>query len=679
MKLWRYLFLPREISAFERSYLRRMNRIALLFFYLHVPAFVGVAALAGTSMVQAAVLTPLVLIGPTVVYFWFRNPRALAVAYGFTAMVMGGLLVHFGQGPMQIEMHFYFFVLIALLAVFGNPAAIMTAAATVALHHLALWLVLPSSVFNYQASVWAVVVHAVFVVLESVAAIFVARSFFDNVIGLEKIVAVRTNELDRRTHDMAMVLENVGQGFVTVSADGTMSAERSTILRSWLGEAPASLRFASYIAAVDPTFAASLEHGWANVFAGFMPVGLVLDQLPKRIDAGNHQLAVDYRPIGDGYVPSAILVVVSDTTAERERERAEAERRELMTVFERVSTDRKRFIEFCDEAEELVRRIDSEKLSRADLQRQVRAVKASAAMFGIQSIASRCLALETRLLEDPGPLTANERGQLVATWRAFALRVKALLGQRDARRIEVTDEDILRVLGALRQNNPGSDVLQMLAGWRLEPVSLRFERMAEQANRLAHRMGKAVQVKIEDEGIRLDPQRWSPFWSTFAHAVRNAIDHGIEDPGERKRHGKPEAATVVLRAVVDDGLLTIEIRDDGRGVDWDRVRERASSLGLPAETQNHLIEALFTDGVSTKDAITEDSGRGVGLAALRAAARTGGGRVTIASRRERGTSLRFEFPLEQLAERDFLSNREPSLHGHARTPAASPAAELAAK
>src|ERR1051325_1111752 len=99
MKLWNYLFLPREISDFERSYLRRMNRIALLFFCLHLPAFVGVAALAGTSLVPAAILTPIVLIGPTIVYFWLTNPRALAVAYGFTALVMGGLLVHFGQGP----------------------------------------------------------------------------------------------------------------------------------------------------------------------------------------------------------------------------------------------------------------------------------------------------------------------------------------------------------------------------------------------------------------------------------------------------------------------------------------------------------------------------------------------------------------------------------------------------
>ena len=658
MKLWRYLFLPRDISEFERSYLRRMNRIALLFFYLHVPAFIGVAALAGTSVVQAAILTPVVLIGPTVVYFAFRNPRALAVAYGFTAMVMGGLLVHFGQGPMQIEMHFYFFVLLALLAVFGNPAAIMTAAATVALHHLVLWLLLPASVFNYQASVWAVVVHAVFVVLESIAAIFVARSFFDNVIGLERIIAARTAEVDRRAHDMAMVLENIGQGFVTVSADGAMSTERSTVLRSWLGDAPASGRFADYVAAVDPRFAESLRRAWGDVFAGVMPVGLVLDQLPKCIDAGAHQLAVDYRPIGDGYVPKAVLVVMSDTTADRAREQVEAERRELRAVFERVGTDRNRFIEFCAEADQLMRRLDDDAVPRAEVSRQLQALKAGAARFDIESIESLCLALETRLLEQPGPLTAEQRGQVTAAWRAFAVRVKALLGRRDAGQIELTDEDIRRVLGALHQTNPGGDVLQMLTGWRLEPISLRFERVAEQANRLAQRMGKAVQVEIEDDGIRLDPQRWSPFWSTFVHAVRNAIDHGVEEPGERKRQGKPETAKVVLRSTVNDGMLAIEVRDDGRGVDWDRVRARASALGLPAETQSELLEALFTDGVSTKEAITEASGRGVGLAALRAAARLEGGRVTVASRPQRGTSLRFEFPLEQLAERDFLTSCE---------------------
>src|SRR5262249_17283367 len=145
------------------------------------------------------------LVGPTLAYFFFQNPRSLSVTFGFTAMAMGGLLVHFGQGPMQIEMHFYFFTLLALLSIFGNPLVIILPAVTVAAHHGLLYFLLPRSVFNYDASLWAVVVHAAFVVLESFAACFMARSFFDNVIGLERIVGERTRELDAVNRDMRLV------------------------------------------------------------------------------------------------------------------------------------------------------------------------------------------------------------------------------------------------------------------------------------------------------------------------------------------------------------------------------------------------------------------------------------------------------------------------------------------
>jgi len=644
MRLLNYLFLPKEISAFERGYLRRMNRIALIFFYLHVPAFVGIAALAGTSMLQAAVLTPLVLVGPTLVYFWFRNPRALSVVYGFTAMVMGGLLVHFGQGPMQIEMHFYFFVLIALLAVFANPAAILTAAVTVAAHHLVVWLVLPASVFNYEASIWTVLVHAVFVVLESVAAVFVARSFFDNVIGLEQIVAARTRELDQRTREMTLVLDNVGQGFVTIGADALMSAERSAILGRWLGEPPASGSLIDYIAATDPDVATRLRLGLDEVFAGIMPLELTLSQLPTRLVAGDRQLRLDYRPIGDG--PQTLLVVTSDITAELEGERAEAERRELVAVFERLSADRDGFLEFCAEAQDLVGRITGAEHAGPELERQLHTLKGNTALFGIESVASYCHALEDRLGEDGGDLTPLERTELTRRWQALLARIDSLLGSRDVRRIEISDDDIQRVLTALRQGAPNVDIANTVAGWLLEPVARRFDRVAQQANRLARRMGKPVDVEVHDGGLRLDPRRMTRFWSAFVHAVRNAIDHGVEDRDERAQAGKPETARIALSSRMEDNQLTIEIRDDGRGVDWVRVRERALRMGLPGETPDQLTEALFSDGVSTKDEVSDLSGRGVGLSALRAAAHEEGGTITIVSEPSRGTCVRFVFPVD---------------------------------
>src|SRR5581483_516059 len=94
-----YLVLPREITSFERSYLARLNKIAILFFWAHVPVLPIIALLAGTSVIRALLYPAALLVGPTLAYKSFKNPRSLSIVFGFTAMCMGGLLVHFGQGP----------------------------------------------------------------------------------------------------------------------------------------------------------------------------------------------------------------------------------------------------------------------------------------------------------------------------------------------------------------------------------------------------------------------------------------------------------------------------------------------------------------------------------------------------------------------------------------------------
>jgi two-component system chemotaxis sensor kinase CheA len=657
--LLRYLVLPREITAFERTYLRRMNRIALVFFYCHVPVFIGVAALAGTSLAQAALLTPLVLVGPTIAYVWFKNPRVLSATYGFTAMVMGGLLVHFGQGPMQIEMHFYFFVLIALLAVFANPMVILTAAVTVAAHHFVLWLVIPVSVFNYQASIWTVAVHASFVVLESVAAVFVARSFFDNVIGLEKIVAARTRALDDRTRDMSRVLDNVDQGLFTVGLDGQMSAEHSRILDTWLGAPPASANLFEYIAPFDDNFTAQLRLGWDELASGMMPLEVTLFQLPARLAIGDRHLRFRYQTIGSGDIPEMMLVVISDVTAEVARERAELHRRELVAAFERFAKDRNGFIEFYEEAEELVRGLAAGGTETVtEIYRRVHTLKGNTALFGVDSVATYCHDLETRMLEDGTGPTAAERTELTTRWRAFVGRIDALLGTSRDRPLEITRDDLDRVISALRTSQPPADIERMIEAWRLEPVARRFERVAEQAQRLARQLGKEITVGVDDRGPRLEPTRWSPFWAAFVHAVRNAIDHGIEEPDDRVAAGKPRQARLELVSSVEDGALVIEIRDDGRGIDWERVRDRARTAGLPHDTREQLLDALFADGFSTRDEVSETSGRGVGLAVLRAVAVDSGGTVAMISEPGRGTSVRFRFPLDRLSDAERPRDRQ---------------------
>src|SRR5262249_37181984 len=149
-----------------------------------------------------------------------------------------------------------------------------------------------------------------------------------------------------------------------------------------------------------------------------------------------------------------------------------------------------------------------------------------------------------------------------------------------------------------------------------EPVARRFELLAGQARHIAERLGKGdVVVQVDAEGLRLEGQRWAPFWASFVHLLRNAVDHGIETPDERRRAGKPPAGCLTLSARAAGGQVVIEVADDGRGIDWDRVRSKATERGIAASSTDELAAALLEGGLSTKAEATLYSGRGAGLSA----------------------------------------------------------------
>lgn len=108
--------------------------------------------------------------------------------------------------------------------------------------------------------------------------------------------------------------------------------------------------------------------------------------------------------------------------------------------------------------------------------------------------------------------------------------------------------------------------------------------------------------------------------------------------------GKPETATLTLSAERRASGLELEVRDDGRGIDWERLAEVARGKGLAATTHDELVAALFADGVSTRSEVTDVSGRGVGMAALLAEVRRLGGSISVESQRQSGTCFRVSVP-----------------------------------
>jgi HPt (histidine-containing phosphotransfer) domain-containing protein len=597
-----------------------------------------------TRPLQALLWSTLALLGPAIAERSFESPRRVSIVYGFTAMVVGALLVHFGQGPVQIEMHFYFFALLAMLAVYGNPVVILVAAVTVALHHLLLWFLFPSSVFNYDAPVWVVAVHAGFVVLESVATCYIARSFFDRVIGLEKIVQARTQELDAKNRDMRLVLDHVDQGLLMVDRDGNLSAERSAAVERMVGVPEVGQRFADFLGRVAPTPAQMIELGLDELREAIMPPEVTLDQMPKRFASNGSTFALAYTPITSGAEIEKLLVVVSDITAQCEKERLEAEQREMGLVVDRIIRDRAGLIEFMDEAAgQIAVAIDPQSDTEA-LKRALHTLKGNSALFGMASLATLCHELEDHVAEMRERPTEQQRERLAARFERLQAQVAGFLGG-DRRGLEIPSVEYQRMVEAVKQRASHEQLGNLLSAWSLEPTRRRLGRLGEQIERLADRLGKGpVVVDIDDGGLRLDAAGWRSFWASFVHLLRNAVDHGLEQPEERKLRGKPAAGRVSLVTRIEGAELIVQIADDGKGIDWSAVAAKAAELGLPHASDKDLLEALFANGVSTKEQANEISGRGIGMGAIRSECAARSGRMEIESRKEHGTVVTFRFP-----------------------------------
>ena len=475
--------------------------------------------------------------------------------------------------------------------------------------------------------------------------------------NLEEKVEVRTRELDDRNRGMRLVLDNVAQGFITVDLHGVMASERSAIVDRWFGVPAPGATFDDLMAARNPDLAAWFTLGLDGIRDGFMPLELCLAQMPRRFTSDARTFEIAYSPILQGAEVARILVIISDVTEHIIRARTEREQRETVLVFQQIAGDRVGFEEFLDESTTLIATLASA-ADPAVERRALHTLKGNCAIYGLESYAELCHTVESELADTTSPIPPAQRAVLTDGWRQVTAQMAQLLG--DVRRdlVEVRFTELARAIDSAKQGLPSRELAAVLTSWTHEPVRRRFERLAAHATSLARRLGKGeVDVEIRDDDLRLDTARWAPFWSALVHAVRNAIDHGLEPPALRAQAGKPPRPRLAFEATRVRGRLAISVSDDGRGIDWAAVRDRATQLGLPSATPGDLERALFVDGFSTAATATQTSGRGVGMAALRQAVVALGGTVELDGQLGAGTTVRFVFPA---ADAQLLTLRPPT-------------------
>jgi two-component system chemotaxis sensor kinase CheA len=184
---------------------------------------------------------------------------------------------------------------------------------------------------------------------------------------------------------------------------------------------------------------------------------------------------------------------------------------------------------------------------------------------------------------------------------------------------------------------------------RMIPIRQTFQRMSRLIRDLAKNAGKTVVIEMHGEETEIDRNMVDEIYNPLVHMVRNSVDHGLETPEERIKSGKPEKGLVSLRAYHRGGNIVIEISDDGRGLNRQKIHDKALNKGLITNTEGlsdqDVYKMILLPGLSTAEKITDVSGRGVGMDVVKQAVEKLRGKIDIESEQGKGTTFSTSFPL----------------------------------
>jgi two-component system chemotaxis sensor kinase CheA len=193
------------------------------------------------------------------------------------------------------------------------------------------------------------------------------------------------------------------------------------------------------------------------------------------------------------------------------------------------------------------------------------------------------------------------------------------------------------------------DLQQSVMNIRMLPISFVFSRFPRLVHDISSKLDKKIVLKLVGENTEVDKAVVELINDPLVHLIRNSLDHGIEMPADRVAAGKPETGTIELKAYHRGGHIVIEIIDDGRGLDKDKLLAKAIEKGLIEEnnllTEKQIFELIFMPGFSTAEQLTDISGRGVGMDVVRRNIQSLGGNIEIISELGKGTTIAIHLPL----------------------------------
>lgn len=487
--------------------------------------------------------------------------------------------------------------------------------------------------------------------------------------NLEKMVADRTYELSRLNQTMSALLDSLGQGFFIFNAEGRILDVSSKACENTV-ECKPDGKLIWEILKVPDNKVEGFKKWMHTVFMEMLPFYDLAPLGPTQFQhSQGRNIALEYHPLrsNDGTMEGVVVVSSDITSLVEAQKQAETEKEHAKLIINMIKSKRE-IHRFIQEAQSQLMAI-REEVTKDDgpydtegLYRNLHTLKGGAALFSIKDIAETCHEAESIL----GELTDGWNHPSFIALRAkcfeieeyffkFLDETREILGNSavtEERQIEVAISRLNEIARKVRSLTGGGPVAQeLLLELAMEPVSRFLEPYNDVLTRLAEKTEKLVApLSISNGSLMIMPEIYTPLFSTLVHAFRNAVDHGIESPDDRMEKGKTPEGHILVDVQIHSHnnipSLVIKIQDDGGGIDPARIREKLRQRMVDTRNKSDLevIQHIFDSQFSTREQVTEISGRGVGMDAIKYAAENLEGRVWVESVVGTGTTLFVEVP-----------------------------------
>ncbi|MGK5091662.1 ATP-binding protein [Deltaproteobacteria bacterium TL4] len=479
-------------------------------------------------------------------------------------------------------------------------------------------------------------------------------------------------KIHNRNAALADLLNNIGQGFLSFGNNYGIHSEYSKACELFFQQPLIHQN------AVDLLFrekAPAVREIMDLLFQGTGDLAVMGDLLPKEIQGTSRTLHVDYRWIQaiDETSSHKIMIILTDVTLAKELESQLKADEERNAMILKVAADQDGFMQFLRELQTLFNQIQ-ELLTQSvspktvpTLFRCYHTIKGGSASYALKKVAEQAHQIESGLEEvrqGREALTDSRRLALVQETQELqnilqeslqtVSSIVSIEDQRQSERVyRIAESKLQKVHEVLKSQILEAQHSQLELAFyalRQQPIQALFRKYASAAEGLAERLGKHIKVEMKGANTEVPYERLESLFGAMIHLVRNSVDHGIESPEIRSMLGKPETGQLLLSAEKTLEQLLIRIQDDGGGIDPERVKAVALKKQVITEAQaqalkeEELIQLIFAPGFSTKEEVSEVSGRGVGLDAVKSSLEELHGHIDVQTVLDEGTTFTLVIP-----------------------------------